>query len=540
MPHSTRLRRSALLSHRLCTGIALGAIGLFTAIAANLVPILFYADLAEVEARGRLAVPLLLSSALILLAWRRALDARRLHDALEASRARELRLAYFDETTGLHNRRYLMKEVIGRLRSETVIFLLLDLDGFKQVNDLYGHEAGDELLQGIAVRISELVPPSADAVRLGGDEFAICLTGDDAGVGTATLLSQALVTALCKPFPIGDTEARVGVSIGISMREGPHELATASLQRADVAMYEAKRLGRGRAVWFDADMERVRNERTRLEAAIRAGLERGEFVPHFQPLLDLASLRIRGFEVFARWHHPRQGTLGPDSFLAVAEGCGLIAELSLGVMRAALAQAVHWPAELSLAVNLSPVQFKDPLLADRVLQLLRQTAFPATRLEVEVSEQTLLTANERVLAIVHKLRDAGVRVALDDFGSGYAGLARFRELPFDRLKIDRDFVASLRNDKQSDAFVQAIATLGKSLSLPITAEGIEEETIQDLLVTLGATDGQGWLYGEALPGEDAARKYLDIDIEPSPITELELAPAEVIPLRPSDRRATRR
>jgi predicted signal transduction protein with EAL and GGDEF domain len=303
----------------------------------------------------------------------------------------------------------------------------------------------------------------------------------------------------------------VGVSIGLSARGDSSELAMSVLKRSDLAMYEAKRLGKNRAVWFDADMERASLEQSRLAAEIRAGLGRGEFVPHFQPLLDLASQRVRGFEVLARWVHPERGTLGTDAFLAVAKSSGLIAELSMTVMRSAFLQAVHWPCELIVAVNVSPTQLKDPRFADRLFALMRETRFAASRLEVEVSEQAMLVDNHQTLTTIHRLRAAGTRISLDDFGTGYAALSQFHEMPFDRIKIDRNFVSSLRSDKHSDAIVQAITALGKTLSLPITAEGIEEESMQDLLVALGATEGQGWLYGEALPGIEAAREYLELD-----------------------------
>lgn len=535
MPSTTYLRRQARFSQRLATAVALGAIALFAVLGAKVVPAALFTQTREEFADHSLLIPLLLAIALIILAWRRATEARVLHDALEASRTREFRLAYFDEVTGLHNRRYLMKEVFSRVRDERVAFLLLDLDGFKKVNDLYGHNAGDDLLRGVAERTLSLMPPDADAVRLGGDEFAICLRGEEATVEGASRLAARLVAGLSQPFPLADTVARVGVSIGISMREPDHDLVTSVMRRSDIAMYEAKRLGKGRAVWFDPEMERLQDARSKLETEIRDALEHGEFVPHFQPLLDLTSLRIRGFEVLARWMHPRRGLLGPETFMEVAENSGLIAELSLSVMRAALAQAIHWPRDLSLAFNVSPMQFKDPLLADRIQSVIRETGMAAERLEIEVSEFSLLHDNTLTLATIHRLKDAGVRISLDDFGTGYAALSRFSELPFDRIKIDRNFVNSLRSDRQSDAIVRAIAALGKTLSLPITAEGIEEETIQDLLVSIGATEGQGWLYGAALSGPDAARTYLDLQEGLTQPAAVKVA----LPAR-HDRRATAR
>jgi diguanylate cyclase (GGDEF)-like protein len=531
MPNTAQLRSQARSSHRVAKGVALAAITLFAALGALVIPEALFTEAGKQVANRDLLVPLLLTIALIIFARRRAAETRALHDELEAGRVRELRLAYIDDVTGLHNRRYLMKEVFARVGNDVVTFLLLDLDGFKKVNDLYGHLAGDGLLHAVADRIVDLVPSGADVIRLGGDEFAICLYGEDAHEAASAKLAARLIAAIAQPFTLADTVAQISVSVGISKRESAAELVSSVLQRSDIAMYEAKRLGKNRAVWFDADMERVRNERSQAETEIRAGLERGEFVPHFQPLLDLKSMRIRGFEVLARWIHPRRGLLAPDQFIEVAESSSLIAELSLNVMRQALALAVRWPGELSLAVNVSPVQFKDPLLADRIQVLLREVGFAPGRLEIEVSEHSLLHDNTLTLATIQRLKNAGVRISLDDFGTGYAALSQFRELPFDRIKIDRHFVNSMRSDRHSGAIVQAIAALGKTLSLPITAEGIEDETIQDLLVTLGATDGQGFLYGGALSGADTALTYLDLDGD-----QAEVLPAAAPIARPVDRR----
>jgi EAL domain-containing protein (putative c-di-GMP-specific phosphodiesterase class I) len=241
---------------------------------------------------------------------------------------------------------------------------------------------------------------------------------------------------------------------------------------------------------------------------MRDGLGRGEFLPYFQPMIDLGDGELKGFEVLARWHHPQRGVLMPEEFIPIAEESGIISSLSLEVMRQALAEARGWPGYISIAVNVSPVQFKDPLLAQRILQLLTETGFPPQRLEIELTESALLEDQALALSTVESLKNSGVRISLDDFGTGYASLSQLKSLPFDRIKIDRSFVSSLLEDEQSSAIVATIAELGKSLRLPITAEGVETEDVRKQLQLIGCSDAQGWLFGKAVPAE-SIRQMLD-------------------------------
>jgi EAL domain-containing protein (putative c-di-GMP-specific phosphodiesterase class I) len=268
-------------------------------------------------------------------------------------------------------------------------------------------------------------------------------------------------------------------------------------------MYEAKRLGRNRFVLFDADMERVLDERSQLEAEMRAGIERKEFVPFYQPQMDLRTGTLKGFEVLARWEHPTRGLLEPFHFIDIAETSGLISSLSLVVMHRALSETLHWPGELTIAVNVSPVQFRDPRLAQHILKVLTQTGFPAGRLELEITESSILEDQEQALATVTSLKNSGISISLDDFGTGYASLSQLKALPFDRIKIDKSFVAAMLSDPQSGAIVRTIAGLGASLALPVTAEGVESEEICARLTELGCGDGQGWLWSKAVPAEAA-------------------------------------
>jgi predicted signal transduction protein with EAL and GGDEF domain len=273
------------------------------------------------------------------------------------------------------------------------------------------------------------------------------------------------------------------------------------LRRSDIAMYAAKRAGRNCQVWFDQKMERELLARTQLEDEIRSAIAAGEFVPFYQPQIDLGTGELNGFEVLARWRSPAKGLLEPADFMDVAEASGLVSELSLSVMSQAFREARDWPSHLKIAVNISPVQFRDSHLAERILKLLTEASFPPARLEVEITESSFLEDRDSALTIVESLKNMGVTISLDDFGTGYASLSQLQSLPFDRIKIDKSFVTSLLSDAQSDAIVSTILSLGRALQLPITAEGIEDKGTKDRLSNLGCSDGQGWLFGKAVPGE---------------------------------------
>jgi EAL domain-containing protein (putative c-di-GMP-specific phosphodiesterase class I) len=260
-------------------------------------------------------------------------------------------------------------------------------------------------------------------------------------------------------------------------------------------------MGRNCYIWFDAEMERELQIRIKLEEEIRAGIAAGEFVPFYQPQICLDTGELTGFEVLARWHSPTRGLVEPEIFIAAAEASGLIGPLSMSVARQAMTEAREWPEHLRLAVNISPGQFRDRHLAQRILKLLTETNFPAARLELEITEASLLEDRELALATIHSLKNTGVSISLDDFGTGYAAMSQLRTMPFDRIKIDRTFVAALLDDDQSEAIVSTIASVGRALSLPVTAEGIETDGIREKLAALGCSGGQGWLFGKAVSGQ---------------------------------------
>ena len=445
-----------------------------------------------------LSVAFLLNIAVILFAWRRSKDLQRAIVENRVAQQSAHDNAYADHVTGLGNRRELMR-VVGDIGSVNVgsKLLLLDLDFFKKVNDLHGHVAGDEVLKRVAHIIQSEAPAGSCCVRLGGDEFAVLVPRQ-----SDELISRSvsnIVCAIAEPLVLETATVHVSASVGISTIEDGMT-AEECLRRSDIAMYAAKRVGRNCQVWFDKKMERELIARTQLEEEIRGAIEAGEFVPFYQPQIDLGTGQLTGFEVLARWQSPSKGLLEPTEFMGIAEASGLISELSLSVMSQALLEARNWPSHLKIAVNISPIQFRDVRLAERILKILAESNFPPSRLEVEITKSSFLVNRKSALTIVESLKNLGVTISLDDFGTGYASLSQLQSLPFDRIKIDKSFVASLLSDAQSDAIVNTILSLGRALNLPITAEGIEDDGTKDRLCVLGCSDGQGWLFGKAVSG----------------------------------------
>ena len=449
-----------------------------------------------------LATAVLLNIALLLFGWRRYRDLT--HEVVERAAAedRAQTLASKDPLTGFLNRRSL-DEAAGALLAragggKAVALMMIDLDHFKTVNDLHGHVVGDQLLCACADAISRALPPSASVARLGGDEFACAFLFDAANPGMVDTIADRVVTRLAQPFDLGGVHAHVSASLGIARSDQDCGNVDALMRRADIAMYVAKKSGRNRMAWFDGSMERELQARNAIEAGLRAGIPRGEIVPYYEQQIDLESGQLHGFEVLARWEHPTRGVIPPDMFIPIAEESGMIAELSMSVMRQAFEEAKSWDSALTLSVNISPGQLKDPWLAQKIVKLLVETGFPAERLEIEITESSLFENLGLAQSIVGSLKNQGISLALDDFGTGYSSLAHLRALPFDRIKIDKSFVMSMTENSESAAIVNAITKLGDSLGLPITAEGIETLAIHDRLKEIGCHKGQGWHYGKPL------------------------------------------
>jgi diguanylate cyclase (GGDEF)-like protein len=461
----------------------------------------------------------------------------RVEGQLLAQQTEITHLALHDPLTGLANRRnlrLLMESAIGRAQRQqsSIAMLVLDLDGFKPINDRYGHPAGDAVLLQVAQRMRSLVRPGDVVARLGGDEFVVVLeatsgaadpgSGFDAAPDADTPLhtAQRLVTAISRPItlPMGDVAVSASVGVALYPMDGqdPDEL----LRRADVALYRAKDESRGEVRFFQPTMDEAVRERDALKMDLRIAIERQQIEPYFQPLINLATGALNGFEVLARWQHPTRGAITPLEFVKVAEDSGQIDALTVCVMRLALKAALHWDPKLSIAVNIAPQQLKNESLVERLLGVLAETGFPAERFEIEITENALIGDLELARRIVLALKSRGIRVALDDFGTGYSSLAHLSELPFDKIKIDRSFIHSLRQKHESATIVHAIIGLGKSLNLPTAAEGIESAADADLLAELGCHVGQGYHYSKPVPAHEVARLIDSIQVSP-PATQVQ-------------------
>jgi len=455
-----------------------------------------------------LANALLLNIALIIFGWRRYVELT--SEVRERRRAEETArtLAFTDPLTGCLNRRSLDSAIetmvhAARAQGHAVALIMIDLDKFKRANDLHGHQTGDAVLVATAGRLRAVMPPRTVIARIGGDEFTCVLPFDPGRAGWVDSLVAQLNATLAEPVKLPDCEVEVSGSIGVARSDGAmippdadDTLVANRLQHhADLAMYQAKSTGRNRYCWFDPAMEKELRFRADLESGIREGIARGEFVPYYEKQIDIDTGRLTGFEMLARWQSPLHGLIAPDVFIPVAEEIGVIAELSESLIRQALVDARDWDPSLTLSVNVSPLQLRDPWFAQRLLKLLVEANFPPHRLDVEITETCLHENLPLVRSLVASLKNQGIRLSLDDFGTGYSSIAQLRSLPFDRIKIDRSFVSMLGRCKDSATIVAAITSLGQGLDLPITAEGIETQGVLEELRKLGSFKGQGFLYG---------------------------------------------
>lgn len=440
-----------------------------------------------------------------ILLFRRARDLRWEMGRREASEELATRLARHDPLTGLPNRRVLAEDLGKAITSvqgssaECAVFLI-DLDLFKPVNDVHGHVAGDAVLVEVAARIAAVVGTAGTVARMGGDEFA-CVISYEAGSDLPARMAAQMLRGLSEPIFVEAGRMQIGSTIGIA--RAPHDGLTASdlLHGADLAMYTGKREGRGVYHFYHEEMDVQLRERTALEDDLRLAVSAGEIIPHFQPVMDLADGRILGFEALARWTHPTKGLIPPDTFIPIAEDLGIIDEITYAMLRASCAAAREWPAGLSLSVNVSPLQLRDPWLASRLLAILTEAGIAPGRLIVEVTENAVIDDMMKAQEIFSSLQSAGVRLALDDFGKGYSSLYHLRQLRFDQLKIDRSFIHSMMSP-ESAKIVSAVTGLGKSLGMPVTAEGVETEAEADALRALGCEHAQGFLFGKPLNAAD--------------------------------------
>jgi len=457
------------------------------------------------------AVALTLNLALIFFSWRRYIDLQHETERRLEGEARAAIAASTDPVSGLPNRKGFadraeeFREKAER-SGDLLLIVSLQLHRFRAVYDRHGYDIGDAMLSTVSRTISDEAIAGAIVARMGGDEFAIATILDaDADRSEAEKKIDALLKLVTRPFEIEGKMIQVGAFAGMASSPAAEIRVPDLLRRADIALDHAKSGRVARPIWFDAAMERALIAHGEIEQGIRFGLEHEQFVPFFEPQVDLKTGEIIGFEVLARWRHPLAGIVPPNQFIPIAEEIGLMDRLSDQIIRAALSVARDWDPRIKISVNISPSQFSDGWLAERIVRILTETTFPAERLVVEITETSLFGDIDLARSIVTSLKNQGIRLALDDFGTGFSSLSHLRSLPFDLIKIDRSFVTNIHESGQSAAIVRAVATLADALDVPILVEGIESEAAHAAVLAIGCSSGQGWYFGKPVDADQAAQ-----------------------------------
>jgi diguanylate cyclase (GGDEF)-like protein len=461
-----------------------------------------------------------------------------------------------DALTGLPNRRGLRAELARRIAEAPAdgrlgTLFAVDIDRFKALNEVYGHLIADHVLIEFSDRLATAVELDDFVARVGPDEFHVLTRVADPAAAVAR--ARRLVTEVGLSLDDVDPPLPITADVGIAFFTGGD--SERAMRHADIALENAKRSENSIAL-FSPEMETEIRDRAELEAALEAAIDTDQISPHFQPVIDLSDGGLTGFEVLARWLHPTRGSIPPSVFIPIAEETGLLSRLTTKLLRQACTSARDWPAHIKIAVNISPVDFTNPWLAQEILQILTEVGFPPQRLEIEITESALVVDHDQATRTLLSLKNQGVSIALDDFGTGYASLHQLRMLPFDKIKIDQSFVKTMRENVDSRMIVKAIIGLSGSLGLPTTAEGIESSGNADILRDLGCTLGQGFLYSEAVPAQKVPEiidmiahpdRTFSLDaetptpapversVEPAPITE----PAASDPARATMREAVR-
>lgn len=452
---------------------------------------------------------------MLFFSWRRSMEQRRETRKRIAAEQCARELAMQDPLTGLPNRRQFVDCLSAAIAAPpragaAHALLMLDLNRFKQVNDVYGHSAGDEALIVVGRRLLGAIREGDLVARIGGDEFVI-LARHLAGAEAATSIALRAIDALSVPLSAGNVTHTLGVSIGVAMFPFPGATAEEVMRRADVALYKAKAVEKSSMRFFDSEMDRHVRERALLERELRAAIAAGDIEPFYQPLVDLKTRSVVGFEALARWTHKTLGEIPPDRFIPIAEDTGLIHDLADQLLRRACEVARTWPDHVVLAFNISPVQLKDQTLGLRVLGILGEAGLRTGRLEIEITESALVKDLESAKQVLGSLRNAGVHIVLDDFGTGYSSLYHLRNFKVDKIKIDRSFVERMGDERESAEIVNALIGLGHGLGLAITAEGIEQNAQGSELLAHGCEQGQGFLFSRAVPAAQTAMFFAQPD-----------------------------
>lgn len=412
------------------------------------------------------------------------------------------RLAQQDALTGLWSRDHFLKilneKIVGEIQKKrNAVLITIDLDRFKDINDTLGHPAGDSILLEAARRIKNTISVPNEVSRIGGDEFLVILTDvDDEG---ADIVAGNILESLSRPFKINMSNITCGASIGYAIAPRDGQTVDLLLRHADLALYAAKRQGRGQVVSYSPMLSQEYEKRLMLEKDLQTSLDSGELELRYQPIVDPRSGRAICCEALLRWQHPSMGEIPPSEFVPIAEATGLISRLGSWVLLDACLEATNWSSDIKVAVNLSPVQFKSGReIVDIVRSALQQSGLPASRLELEITETVLIEDTEQTLAILEELRDIGIGISLDDFGTGFASLAYLNDFPFSKVKIDRKFTQNVEQSTRTAAILKGIAQTAKDMQIELVAEGVEKTAQLDYMRELGINAIQGYLFSKPL------------------------------------------
>ncbi len=418
------------------------------------------------------------------------------------------RLARQDSLTGLPNREVLRRALedamVGAVRRKhRCSVFLLDLDRFKAVNDTLGHPAGDTLLRLVSLRLREVIGAAGQVGRLGGDEFEVVLPSISSK-DELSKLAQGIIDSLSRPYTINGTVVSIGASVGIVTSDYDDRTSDDLMRDADLALYAAKAAGKGCFRFFESEMHEAARQRQLMESDLRVALEKGQLWVAFQPSVDATTEEVTGFEALIRWNHPDHGLVSPAEFIPLAEEIGLINEIGEWVLRTACVEAAKWPKSVSVAVNLSPIQFKSHALPTTVRTVLAETGLAANRLELEITEGVFLSNDEHVHEMISSLKAIGLKLALDDFGTGYSSLSYLQRVPFDKIKVDQSFVRGASDpSSRNAALIRAMVGLASDLKMQTTAEGVETQEELMLVRSLGCSLVQGYFFGKPMAADAA-------------------------------------